>query len=150
MDNQIPFEQLDIFTVLGVAQDDPDREAFLQQMEEAIWEEIVENELSDKLGETELAQIETILNDEAASAEEKRDHLFGMLVDKVPNFEKVVRDYTMAAKRDLLSERLEGTKEYYSQTSPNADKLSQVERAAQLFEAAEFSACAQALNAIQG
>ncbi len=150
MDNQIPFEQLDIFTVLGVAQDDPDREAFLQQMEEAIWEEIVENELADKMGEAELAQLETILNDEATSVDDKREQLFGMLVGKVPNFEIVVREYTMAAKRDLLLERLEGTKEFYGTTQPNADKLSQVERAGQLYEAGEFSACAAALNAIQG
>jgi len=150
MDNQIPFEQLDIFTVLGVAQDDPDREAFLQQMEEAIWEEIVENELADKLSDTELGQIESILDAKDVSQDGKRDQLFGMVVGRIPNFEKIVREYTMAAKRDLLSERLEGTKEFYTTTQPNADKLSQVERAGQLFEAGEFSACAQALNAIQG
>lgn len=145
MDSQTPFEQVDIFTVLGVAQDDPDREAFLQQMEEAIWEEIVENELSDKMSDADLDQIEAILNEEDTTMSEKRDKLFGMLVGKIPQFEVVVREYTMSAKRDLLFERLEGLKEFYAQ---DAAKLEQVNKADALFGEGQFTACVIALNAI--
>lgn len=145
MDTQTPFEQVDIFTVLGVPQDDPDREAFLAQMEEAIWEEIVEHELSDKMADADLDQIEAILNDDNTSVNDKRDKLFSILVEKIPEFETVVREYTMAAKTDLLLERVEGLQEYYSQDQA---KLEQVNKASGLFDQGEYTACVMALNAI--
>ena len=143
MDSQIPFDKLDIFTVLGVDQDDPDKESFLRKMEDALWEEIIESEVGDKLEVSEITTLESILHDENISTTEKRDKLFGFLAEKIPHFELIVREYTLSAKKDLLLERLEALKEFYAQ---DMDALFQVNQADILFDEGKFSECVMLLN----
>lgn len=142
------FEALDIFTILGVAEDDPDKDAFRSELEDAIWEEIMEREVADKLSDEELEHMDQVLLDENKSAEEQRNAMFGLLAEKLPNMDEVIRRYTTQAKTDLLYERVEGMKEYFQNQGDQA-KLDQVNRASQLFEQGEYVATVTALNAIQ-
>ena len=135
---------LDIFTLLGIENaSDEDREAFLTQLQDAIWEEVVEDELLEQLTDEEVDSIEQTVTSETMSAEDKRNTLFSMLSDKVPNLEQRLAESTNRLKFDLLGERVDGLREYYKTNEAQLGVLDQVE---QLVEAGNVNEAVSLLN----
>lgn len=143
--NNTDFEKFDIFTILGVAEDDPDREAFRAELEDAIWEEIMEKEVAEQLSDEDLDRVDAILADDSRNPEDQRNALFGLLAEKLPNMEEVVREYTVQAKSELLYQRLAGLKEFYQN---DQSKLEQVQKAEELYDHGNLVETVHALNAI--
>ncbi|MCD8484521.1 hypothetical protein LRY65_05560 [Candidatus Woesebacteria bacterium] len=119
---------MDVFTLLGITDaSEEDREAFLNQLQDAIWEEVVEQELADSLTDDEIDTIDRVITDEALQADEKRNQLFSLLANKVPNLEEGLADATNQLKYDLLGERVDGLREFYAAKPDQLQVLDQVE-----------------------
>ncbi len=119
---------MDVFTLLGITEaSNEERELFLAQLQDAIWEEVVDEELSDSLTDEEIDSIDQTITDESISADEKRNRLFAMLAEKVPNLEERLMETTNDLKFDLLGERVEGLREYYADKAEQLQVLDQVE-----------------------
>lgn len=135
---------MDIFSLLGIENaSDEEREMFLNQLQDAIWEEVVEDELLEKLTEEEVNSIEQTVNDENMSADDKRNALFSMLSDKVPNLEERLADSTNQLKFDLLGERVDGLREYYKD---KPDQLSVLDQVEQMVESGNVTEAVNMLN----
>lgn len=137
--------QIDIFTLLGISPDDPDRDAFRREVEDAIWEEIMTIEVAPHLQPADLQKMENILADNDLDEEQKRTAMFGFLADKLPNMEEVVERYTRQAKSDLFQARLEGLEQYFAQQG-DIDKKQQVQQASEMFARGEYAAAVQVVN----
>jgi len=135
---------MDIFSLLGIeGTTDEDREAFLNQLQDAIWEEVVEDELLEQMTDEEVDSIEQTIVNEDIAAEEKRNTLFSMLSDKVPNLEEKLAETTNRLKYDLLGERVDGLREFYAENAQQLGVLDQVE---QLVEAGNVVEAVAMLN----
>jgi len=135
---------MDIFSLLGIENaSDEEREMFLNQLQDASWEEVVEDELLAELTEEEVNSIEQTVNDENMSADDKRNALFSMLSDKVPNLEERLADSTNQLKFDLLGERVDGLREYYKD---KPDQLSVLDQVEQMVESGNVTEAVNMLN----
>ncbi len=134
----------DIFSLLGIeGTTDEDREAFLNQLQDAIWEEVVEDELLETMTDEEVDSIEQTIVNEEITADEKRNTLFGMLSSKVPNLEEKLAETTNRLKYELLGERVDGLREFYAE---NAEQLGVLDQAEQLIETGKVAEAISLLN----
>lgn len=116
-------QKMSIFEMLGVVGTEEEKEAFLTEVQDVIWQDVVENDLAPLLDEAELNEVEAMLNDEQASEDVKRDYLFDMILKKVPNAEEVLLSRTMQLKSDLLHERLHGMQQFFTGNEAALQKL---------------------------
>lgn len=121
-------QSMSIFDMLGVEGTEEEKEAFLTQVQDVIWQDVVETDLAPLLSDAELDEVEAFLENEATTDDAKRDYLFGLIIDKVPDAESVLLTRTMQLKSDLLTERLEGMKEFFVNNAAAQSKLSQAEQ----------------------
>lgn len=139
--------QADIFTILGVFDATAeDKEGLLGELQDAIWEEVVDSELGAKLTEADIVAVENILNDEAKSVEQRRNELYSMLVDKIPNLSDLLSAKTDEIKLGLLDERLQGMKAYHAKNATITESLNKVSA---LMDAGQYNDVITGLNAIQ-
>lgn len=121
-------QNMSIFDMLGVEGTEEEKELFLTQIQDIIWQDVVETDLAPLLSDAELDEVEAFLSNDQKSDDEKRDHLFGLIIDKVPNAESVLLTRTMQLKSDLLMERLEGMKEYFKNDTAAQSKLAEAQK----------------------
>jgi hypothetical protein len=136
-------QKMSIFEMLGVQGTEEEKEAFLSEVQDVIWQDVVENDLAPLLTESELDEVQAMLNNEATPEDEKRDYLFDMILKKVPNAEEVLLERTMQLKSDLLHERLHGMQQFFVN---NPDALAKLEVAHGHIDAEQHDEAVVVLN----
>ena len=116
-------QKMSIFEMLGVEGTEEEKEAFLSEVQDVIWQDVVENDLAPLLSEPEMDEVDAMLNDESASEDTKRDYLFDLILKKVPNAEEVLLERTMQLKSDLLHERFHGMQQFFANNPEAMQKL---------------------------
>ena len=116
-------QKMSIFEMLGVEGTEEEKEAFLSEVQDVIWQDVVENDLAPLLSEAEMDEVDTMLNNEGASEDTKRDYLFDLILKKVPNAEEVLLERTMQLKSDLLHERFHGMQQFFANNPEAMQKL---------------------------
>lgn len=136
--------QLNIFDILGSEGSPEEKEEFLNLMEQAIVEEMVDTEFADNLSDEEVTQIGQIFdNEDQLSAEEMREQIIELLSSSRPNIDDLLIEYTNKAKQQLLYERIEGLKEFYKADQAGLAKL---DEAYQLYQAKDYIQAVAVLN----
>ncbi len=135
--------RLSIFEMLGVEGTEEEKEEFLSEVQDVIWQDVVENDLAPILSDEEADNVHTLLNDEGIEQNTKRDYLFDLILKKVPQAEDVLLQRTLQLKSDLLHERLHGMQEYFSN---NAASMQKLQTAHQLIENQDLDAAVAILN----
>lgn len=142
--NMSALSELNIFEILGVTDVSPeDKEALLGELQDAIWEQLVDSEIADTMTETDLVQFEAILNEENMNLDEKRSQLFAVLNDRIPNLDEKLAESTNRMKHELLESRIDGLSEYFAQ---DAVSLAKVNEAHDVFEAGNYAHAISLLN----
>lgn len=139
--------ELDIFTILGVSGTDEEKNAFLQEMQEVIWDDVISTELDDNLSDSEMDRIDAIIADTATSIDDKHNQLYAFLTEKIPNLTEVLTAKVNQFKLDLLDDRIEGMTEFYT-TNNNADALAKIATAQGLRNDENFKDAVSALNSL--
>lgn len=139
--------ELDVFTILGVSGTDEEKTAFLQEMQEVIWDDVVSSELDDNLTDEEMERIDDIIADTATSMDDKHNKLYAFLTEKIPNLTEVLTTKVNQFKMDLLDDRIEGMTEFY-QSQNNADALGKLEQALGMRNEERYSEAVAVLNAM--
>jgi hypothetical protein len=116
-------QKMSIFEMLGVEGTEEEKEAFLSEVQDVIWQDVVENDLAPLLSEAEMDEVDAMLNDESANEDTKRDYLFDLILKKVPNAEEVLLERTMQLKSDLLHERFHGMQQFFANNPEAMQKL---------------------------
>lgn len=135
---QQSIEEQNIFELLGVNDaDEVEKEAFLDELQQALWDDFLEKDLPLLVADDQLAQVKS-LGDNQEQVIKKVEQL-------VPDVEEIMLEKALLLKEEMMWERVAGMKEYYASQPANLAKVDQAE--AEL-KAGHWQAGASLLNSL--
>jgi len=112
---------------LGVSDGkDEEKEAFLDELQEVIWEDFVENDVKMLLSEEQLAKLNEI--QKKGQTREVQEEMLVYLEELLPDLEDIMMDKALELKEDMVLERISGMKEFYSGNQVALDQVAEAER----------------------
>lgn len=142
-------EDQNIFVLLGVTDgSEEDREAFLDELQQVIWEDFLENDLQLLVTTDEYSSLQPLLNkdDDQSNDLAKQEELVGKLETLIPDLEDIMLEKALELKADLLRERILSMKEYHAGNEGAMRTIAEAESHLQLDK---WFDTAQTLNQIQ-
>lgn len=144
-----PGESIDeqnIFELLGVkSASDSEKETFLDELQQALWEDFLDKDMPLLVTEKELAEIRTLQNDESLSEDKKQNALIEKIEKLVPDIEDIMLEKALELKEDMVWERVKGMKEHFA---GNPDALSTITQAETHLKASRWKAGTDLLNGL--
>lgn len=139
-------ESQNIFELLGVKDgSDEEKEAFLDELQQVIWEDFLENDVALLITEDEHQALQKIMLDEALDDSGRQEQMIVYLEKLIPDLEQIMMEKALELKEDMVSERLSGMREYYvGQAAP----LQAIEDAQALIADGKWRSAANVLNAV--
>ncbi len=139
-------EEQNIFDLLGVKDGtDQEKEAFLDELQQVIWEDFLENDVKLLLTTDELAELDVIVKSVTKDDLEKQEKIVVFLEKLIPDLEEIMLEKALELKADLVKERISGMKEYYA---TNQQALAQIDQAQQKLDDNQWRSAAQLLNSL--
>lgn len=139
-------EDQNVFHLLGVEDgSDEDKEAFLDELQQVIWEDFLENDVELLLTEEEAEDMKKIMARKNLSELELQEELVVFLERLIPDLEEIMLEKALELKEDMVMERLAGMKEYHE---GNPDKLKVLEEAEELIKSNLWRDAADKLNTV--
>jgi len=119
-------ETQNIFDLLGVSDGkDDEKEAFLDELQEVIWEDFIETDVDLLLNEDQLKQLKDI--EAKGKTREVQEEMLVYLEEILPDLEDIMMDKALELKEDMVLERISGMKEFYSGNQTALDQITQAE-----------------------
>ncbi|MBW7955814.1 hypothetical protein H3C66_03720 [Patescibacteria group bacterium] len=139
-------EDQNIFELLGITKaTDEEKEVFLDELQQVIWEDFVENDVSLLLTEEELAEFKKIGEDTSLKEDERQGNMIEFLEKLIPDLEKIMLEKALELKEELTRERISDYQEFYKS---DAAKLEKVNASLALADKQEWKNVAQTLNTL--
>jgi hypothetical protein len=139
-------ESQNIFDLLGASDgEDSEKEAFLDELQQVVWEDFVQNDVQTILTEAEFAEFSQIVNQSEIANEEMQEKALEYLEKVVPDFEDILLEKALQLKQDLVWERVAGMKEFFAGKD---QQLQAVVQAEALFKQDRWDDGAQLLNTL--
>lgn len=143
-DEEQALELQNIFVLLGVTDSNQqEKEAFLDELQQVVWEDFLEHDLELLITEEEKAKVDELLA--KSSDQAMQEELVVYLEKLIPDLEEIVYEKALELKADMVEERIAGMKDYYQD---NAQAMSQIDQAEKLIEQNQWRTAAEVLNAI--
>ena len=125
-DDQEELKSQNIFEMLGLTSiSDSEKNQFLDELEEMIWDDFVFHDLELLLTSEEYQGARQILDDETKKADEKKEALIVYLEELVPDLDEVLYEKALELKSEMMGERLIKMKEKADQAT--LDKIKEAE-----------------------
>jgi hypothetical protein len=100
-------EDQNIFDLLGINEvDEQEKEIFLDELQQVIWEDFVENDVELLLTEDELKEFKAIAENAEASSDEKQSQMIDYLEKLIPDLEKIMLEKALDLKEDMTRQRI--------------------------------------------
>ena len=139
-------EDQNIFFLLGVMDGtEEQREKFLDELQQVIWEDFLEYDVRLLITQDENTELEKIIAETGVSELEKQEKIVVYLEKLVPDLEEIMLDKALELKADLFKERIGGVREFYSDKPEQLEKVGAAEAAMQ---ADKWRTAAEMLNTI--
>ncbi len=139
-------EDQNIFVLLGVTDGtDQEKESFLDELQQVIWEDFIENDVKVLLTTEENTELSKITQQQYSSELEKQEKIIEYLEKLVPDLEEIMLEKALELKADLFKERVSGMRDYHN---GSADKLSRIDDATNLMQQDKWASAAAVLNAL--
>ncbi|MFH1967592.1 MAG: hypothetical protein ABIJ03_03725 [Patescibacteria group bacterium] len=138
-----------IFFLLGVKEDEAtaeQRESFLDELQQVIWEDFLENDVQLLLTKQESDELKQMTDKTQGKAIEDQEEIVVFLEKLIPDLEEIMLEKALELKADMVKERIAGMKE---RLASDPEKLKQVESAEQQLTSNLWLSLAKTLNAIQ-
>ena len=135
---------MDIFEVLDISASMQEREQFLIQLSDAIWNDVIQSRLED-MTEDQVARVDEALTDQQLTDNQKYDRLFSIFHEIVPNAEQMVAETAKRIKIEFLKARIDGLMEFYHS---NVAALQTVRMASDMFNQQRFYDAVKLLNSL--
>lgn len=117
-----------IFDLLGVTDGNQDeREKFLDELQQVIWEDFLEYDVELLLTKDELATLRTMVDVKQPLSEQEQEDVITFLEDKVTNLEEIMLDKALQLKGDMVRERVSGMKDLYAGNEEALRKIADAE-----------------------
>ncbi len=140
-------ENQNIFELLGVVDGtEAERESFLDELQQVIWEDMLENDVPQLITAEELTQLDGIKAQTFASELEKQEAIITFLEKIIPDLEEIMLEKALELKEDMMRERISGMREYYVN---QAEPLQKIASAEELINSDKWRSAATILNALQ-
>lgn len=139
-------ESQNIFDLLGAADgEESEKEAFLDELQQVVWEDFIQSDVQTLLTEAEYAEFSQIVNQPEIANEEMQEKALEFLEKLVPDLEDILLEKALQLKQDLVWERVAGMKEYFAGQD---QQLQAVVQAEALFKQGRWDDGAQLLNTL--
>jgi hypothetical protein len=138
-------EAQNIFELLGVSDGtEVEKENFLDELQQVIWEDFVEHDLSLLLTREELGQVQAI-KAKAGQVQQQQEEIVGYIEKLVPDLEEIMLEKALELKRQMVRERIKGLRQYLA---GKPDQLPRIDAIEQLMKADKWASVAKELNSI--
>jgi len=139
-------EDQNVFALLGVSDGtEEEKEAFLDELQQVIWEDFLENDLELLVTQDEKQKVQTILADAAKDEMQKQEEVLTYLEGLIPDLEEIMLEKALELKEDMVGERIAGLKEFFA---GQEDKLTKLNEAAVLIKQENWLSASKLLNSL--
>jgi len=140
-------EDQNIFDLLGISDaSDAEKEVFLDELQQVIWEDFVENDVELLLTEEELSQFKTISSEPGVSEEDRQTKMIEFLEKLIPDLEKIMLEKALELKEELTRERIVEYQDFYK---ADQEKLDRVAQAMKMLDEDKWRTAATTLNSLR-
>lgn len=140
-------EDQNIFELLGINDaSDSEKEVFLDELQQVIWEDFVENDVELLLTEDELKEFKFISTTSGLTEDERQGQMIDFLEKLIPDLEKIMLEKALELKEELTRERITDYQDFYKN---DAAKLEEVTAALALADDQQWRSVAQKLNTLR-
>ncbi|MEA2056275.1 MAG: hypothetical protein U9O78_00960 [Patescibacteria group bacterium] len=144
--NSEKLEEQNIFTLLGVeGGDQEEKEQFLDELQQVIWEDFLENDLPLLVTTAEKKDIDQILDDKDLNDLDKQDKIIQYLDKLIPDLEEIMLEKALELKEELVLERVAAMKKFYAGDQTKQNKISQAQ---ELYNQNKWASGTKLLNQI--
>jgi hypothetical protein len=141
-----PIEEQNIFELLGVIDAEPtEKEAFLDELQQALWEDFLDKDLSLLVSADNLKIVQDLRTETNLDEKTRQEQLIAMVEQLVPDVEEIMLEKALELKEEMVKERLVGMKEYYAARPAEFAKINEAE---QQILAGRWKTGAQLLNTL--
>jgi hypothetical protein len=145
--NSQTLEDQNIFFLLGVDDGtDEEKESFLDELQQVIWEDFLENDVQLLITAEENQGLKQIQSKTGLSEEDKQEEMVVYLEKLIPDLEEIMLEKAMELKEDMIKERLAGMREYYTDQPL---ELKQLDEADNLIKVNRWRDAAAILNSLK-
>jgi hypothetical protein len=140
-------EDQNIFHLLGIEDASAEeKEAFLDELQQVIWEDFVENDVDLLLTEEEFTEFKKISTTPGQSEEDRQSAMIVYLEKLVPDLEKIMLEKALELKEEMVRERIS---ELHGMMGSDQAALSKIDQAQKLVDDQQWRDAANLLNSIK-
>ncbi len=119
-----------IFEMLGVTTGTPEqREQFLDELQQVIWEDFIEHDTTLLLTDAEQAELKTIMQGVPDKSLEQQEKVVVYLEKLIPDLEDIMLEKALQLKEEMARERLRALRELHRNESEKVGIIDQAEQA---------------------
>ena len=121
-------EDQNIFQLLGITDGTPEeREEFLDELQQVIWEDFLENDVELLVTEEEMVELKKIMERKDLDDNKLQEEIITYLEKLVPDLEEIMLEKALELKADMVKERIAGMREYYAGKDAQLQELAKTE-----------------------
>lgn len=121
-------ENQNIFDMLGVREStEAEREAFLDELQEVIWEDFLDRDVALLITDEEKQELEKIKAEHPGTTAESKEAIASYLEKLIPDLEEVMLEKALELKEDLFKERIADMRDYFVGKQTELDTISKAE-----------------------
>jgi hypothetical protein len=140
-------EEQNIFAMLGVENGtEAQKESFLDELQQVIWEDFLENDVELLISSEEYAQLQTMVKNRPTVDLEQQEKIVVFLEKIIPDLEEIMLEKALQLKGDMFRERIAGMREFYA---TNQAALATIDQAENSMNQSKWGSAAQLLNSLQ-
>lgn len=141
-------EDQNIFYLLGVDNGtDQQKETFLDELQQVIWEDFLENDVQLLLTKEEYEQLQQLTKNNTKTPLAEQEAVVVFLEKLIPDLEEIMLEKALELKADLVKERVAGLKELHA---GKTEELKKIEEAENLVTQEKWLSAARLLNSLPG
>jgi hypothetical protein len=139
-------EGQNLFTMLALENlSEEEKQGFLKDLEQLIWDNFVEVELPLLLNNEEKSQADQILADNSKTEDERKEALLVYLDKFVPNLEDIMYKKALTLKKEMFEERLKKLREKATEEN-NLSLIADLDQIQELVQAGRYKTAVNLLN----
>ena len=144
--NEEDLEKQNIFAMLGLKNlEESEKEAFLADLEQLIWDNFVEVELPLLLNSEQKAQADQILADQSKAENERREALLAYVEPFIPNLDEVMYKKALSLKKEMFEERVKKMRDQATEEN-NLSLMADLDQIQELIAAGRYKTATELLN----
>lgn|SRR5258708_594278 len=139
-------EDQNIFHMLGIENaKEEEKETFLDELQQVIWEDFLASDVELLLTEDELTEFKKFSDKQGISDEQRQSEMIEYLEKYVPDLEKIMLEKALELKEEMMKERIKDALEVYKD---KPEYFSKVQQAKEKIDSQQWRDAADALNSL--